>query len=211
MTRSINQFIRRVPTWPIYLVTAALIAVHFWLAVSGHYRPDPVRRLEWEYGLLALQLLILTLAITPLKRFTGVNLMKFRRSLGLSAFFLALAHLLVWVVLDMQFLFAQMLTDIAKRPYITVGMAAFAMMLPLAITSSNALIRRLGALRWRRLHMLVYPLALLGALHFIWVRKGFQVEPLIYMGVILLLLALRLPRRGGNRRVTAAPAGLSAS
>jgi len=192
MKKRINQIVRRLPTWPVYLTVAALIAWHFERALAGAYRPDPVRMLEWEYGRLALQFLIATLALSPLKRLAGLNLMKFRRALGLSSFFFALAHLAVWVALDMQFLFGQMLTDIAKRPYITVGMAALVMMLPLALTSHDRLIRALGGARWRRLHRLVYPLALLAALHFVWVRKGFQVEPLIYMGVILLLLALRL-------------------
>ena len=192
MKKRLNQLIRRLPTWPVYIAVAALIGWHFNQALSGAYRPDPVRALEWEYGILALQFLVATLALTPLKRFTGLNLLKFRRALGLSSFFFALAHLAVWVALDMQFLFGQMLSDIAKRPYITVGMAALLMMLPLALTSHDRLVRRLGGARWRRLHRLVYPLALLAALHFVWVRKGFQIEPLVYAGLVLLLLAMRL-------------------
>jgi sulfoxide reductase heme-binding subunit YedZ len=190
--KTLNQLIRRLPAWPVYLVVAALIGWHFYQALTGAYRPDPVRALEWEYGRLALQFLIATLALTPLKRFTGLNLLKFRRALGLASFFFALAHLAVWVVLDMQFLFAQMLSDIVKRPYITLGMAALLLMLPLALTSHDRLIRRLGGARWRRLHRLIYPLAPLAALHFVLVRKGFQIEPLVYAGIILLLLALRL-------------------
>ena len=193
MIKRINQVVRRLPAWPIYLLTAALIAWHFRQALAGVYRPDPVRVLEWEYGRLALQFLIASLALTPLRRFTGLNLMKFRRALGLSAFFFALAHLAVWLTLDMQGYVAQMLSDIVKRPYITVGMAALLMMLPLAFTSNDRMIRRLGGARWRRLHRLVYVLAPLVALHFIWVRKGWQIEPLVYAAVILLLLALRLP------------------
>ncbi len=207
MIQRINQFVRRLPAWPIYLLAAALIAWHFRQALSGAYRPDPVRALEWEYGRLALQFLIASLALTPLKRFTGLNLMKFRRALGLSAFFMALAHLTVWLALDMQGYVAQMFSDIVKRPFITVGMAALLMMLPLAATSHDAMIRRLGGARWRRLHRLVYALAPLVALHFIWVRKGWQIEPLVYAAIILLLLALRLPaqnrpapRRPGNVR-----------
>ncbi len=193
MIKAINHFIRRMPTWPIYLVVLAAIGWHFFLALRGAYRPDPVRMLELEYGGLSLQFLIASLIVTPLKRFTGLNLMKFRRALGLSAFLFALAHLGVWVALDMQFLFGQMLSDILKRPYITFGMAAFALMLPLAITSNDRLLRRLGGARWRRLHRLAYPLALLAVLHFVWVRKGVQIEPLVYLGLIALLLALRLP------------------
>ena len=193
MIKRFNQFVRRLPAWPIYLLAVAFIAWHFRQALAGAYRPDPVRMLEWKYGLLALQFLIATLALTPLRRFTGLNLMKFRRALGLSAFFLAAAHLAVWLTLDMQGYVAQMLSDIVRRPYITVGMVALLMMLPLAATSHDAMIRRLGGARWRRLHRLVYALAPLVALHFVWVRKGWQIEPLVYAAVILLLLALRLP------------------
>ncbi len=189
----LNRLVRRLPAWAVYAVTLALVGWHFQQALGGHYRPDPVRRLEWEYGLLALQLLLLGLAVTPLRSFAGLNLMKFRRALGLSAFMLVSAHLAVWVALDMQWLFGQMLSDIVKRPYITFGMASFALMVPLAVTSNNALMRRLGAARWRRLHRLVYPLTLLAAVHFVWVRKGVQVEPLVYLGLTIALLAMRLP------------------
>ena len=195
MGEAINQLLRRLPVWPVYLLALALVGWHLQQALAGAYRPDPVRALEHAYGMLALQFLIALLAITPLKRLVGLDLTKLRKALGLSAFLLALAHVVVWAALDMQFLFGQMFSDILRRPYIMLGMAAFLLMLPLAVTTNTWAMRRLGEARWRRLHRLVYPLALLAALHFVWVRKGFQLEPLIYLGIIVVLLALRLPFR----------------
>ena len=110
------------------------------------------------------------------------------------AFFYVSAHLLVWLVLDVQIV-SQIWADILKRPYITVGMAAFVLMIPLAATSTNRAIRALGA-RWRKLHRLTYMVALLGALHFVMLVKGFQLEPLVYMGIVIGLLALRAIPKG---------------
>ena len=201
----LNGLLRRVPVWPVYAITFGVIGWYFLRALNGHYLPDPVRVLEHEYGRLSLQLLIATLSVTPLQRFVRLNLVRFRRALGLASFFFALAHLLVWVVLDMQ-MWHLIVEEIIKRPYITLGMAAFVMMAPLALTSNNASIRRLKA-RWRALHRLVYPLALLAAVHFVLIRKGFQIEPLIYLGIIggLLLMRIRLPIGRRARR----PAALS--
>ena len=126
----------------------------------------------------------------PARRFLGLNLMKHRRALGLICFAYVVCHLLVWLLLDVQ-IPSQILADIAKRPYITVGMAAFLLLVPLAVTSNNVSIRRLGP-KWRRLHQLSYPAALLAALHFVLLAKGFQIEPLLYLAAILLLLLLRV-------------------
>ncbi len=152
--------------------------------------PEPIKALEHAYGETGLKLLVLTLAVTPLRKYTGVSLLKFRRALGLSAFFYILAHLAVWLVLDVQ-LIGQIWADIIKRPYITVGMAGFAALLPLAVTSNNASIRKLGAAGWRKLHKLTYLAALLGGAHYIMLVKGIQLEPLVYMAVIVGLLATR--------------------
>ena len=140
---------------------------------------------------MALQFLIAGLAVTPLRRYLGINLLKFRRAIGLIAFYYVTLHLLVWLFLDVQIL-SQIVADILKRPYITIGMLGFALMVPLAITSNNWSVRKLGA-AWRRLHTLVYGAAVLGALHFVMLSKGFQIEPLIYLGAVIALLALRLP------------------
>lgn len=150
--------------------------------------------MEHALGERGLQLLILGLAITPLRRHAGLNLLKFRRAIGLLTFFYILLHLLVWLVLDVQIL-SQIWADILKRPYITIGMAGFVVMLPLAATSNNLSVRRLGR-RWQKLHKATYAVAILGAVHYVMLAKGFQIEPLVYLCVVLLLLGLRLrPRR----------------
>ncbi|WP_027245034.1 protein-methionine-sulfoxide reductase heme-binding subunit MsrQ [Leisingera daeponensis] len=185
-----NQLVRRLPVWAVYLLGALPAPWLFYLGLTGGLGVEPVRALEHEYGKLALQLLILTLAISPMRRLLGLNLLKFRRAVGLLCFFYVLCHLLVWLVLDVQIL-GQILTDIAKRPYITIGMGAFVLMLPLALTSSNLAVRKLGR-AWSRLHRLTYAAAVLGAAHYVMLSKGFQIEPLIYLGLVLFLLALRL-------------------
>ncbi|WP_108483646.1 protein-methionine-sulfoxide reductase heme-binding subunit MsrQ [Oceaniglobus ichthyenteri] len=195
LASTINQFQRKVPTWPFYLVLGAIPFWWLYLGFTGGLGVEPIKELEHRLGELGLQVLIASLAVTPLRKFAGVNLIRFRRMLGLMTFYLISLHLLVWLVLDVQIV-SQIWADILKRPYITVGMVGFVLMIPLALTSNNWSIRRLGPVRWRRLHQLVYITAILGAVHFVLLVKGWQIEPLIYLGVILALLAtrLRLPR-----------------
>ena len=149
--------------------------------------------MEHKIGLLGLQVLIASLCVTPLRRYAGLNMLKFRRALGLIGFFYIFLHLLVWVVLDVQ-IFSQIIADIYKRPYITIGMGAFVLMIPLAATSYNGAIRKLGR-NWRKLHKLVYPALLLGGVHFVMLRKGWQIEPLLYLAAVVALLLLRVPVR----------------
>lgn len=191
MIDTLNTYARKLPTWVVYLLGILPMPYLFWQGINNALGVDPVKALEHEYGELALQLLILGLAITPARKHLGLNLLRFRRAIGLLAFFYVVAHLLVWAVLDVQSLGA-VWADIVKRPYITIGMAGLVLLVPLAVTSNNASIRRLGA-NWRKLHKLTYPAILLGGVHYIWLVKGWQAEPLIYMAVILTLLALRLP------------------
>lgn len=183
------------PVWAVYALCLLPVPILLYMGTVGALGREPVKALEHELGELALQLLIAGLCVSPLRRFAGVNLLKFRRALGVLSFTYVALHLLVWAVLDVQAL-DRVWADIVKRPYITIGMAAFALMLPLIFTSNNRAVRWLGPL-WAKLHLLTYPVALLSGLHFVWVRKGFQIEPLIYTGVILFLIGLRLvPRRG---------------
>jgi sulfoxide reductase heme-binding subunit YedZ len=191
MMDRLNQYARKLPTWVVYLVGVLPAPWLFYQGLTGGLGVEPIKALEHEYGELALQLLLAGLAITPLRRHAGLNLLKFRRAIGLLAFFYVTCHLLVWLVLDVQIL-SQIWADILKRPYITIGMIGFLVMLPLAITSNNASVRRLGAV-WRKLHRLTYAAVLLGAVHFVMLVKGFQIEPLIYLAVALTLLAFRLP------------------
>ncbi|WP_170762909.1 protein-methionine-sulfoxide reductase heme-binding subunit MsrQ [Ruegeria lacuscaerulensis] len=189
--QTLNQILRRISVWAVYLLGAIPGPWLFYQGLTGGLGVDPIEALEHKYGELALQLLIFVLAISPLRRFLGLNLMKFRRALGVLTFVYVGLHLLVWLVLDVQ-VPSQIWADIVKRPYITVGMAAFILMLPLAVTSNNLSVRRLGP-RWRSLQRLVFPAAILGGLHYVMLAKGFQVEPLIYLSLITGLLLLRVP------------------
>lgn len=194
LTDGMNQATRKIPAWPLYILGALPPVWLFYAGVTGGLGVDPVKAMEHQMGEWGLWLLIAGLTITPLQRFFGIRLLKYRRAIGVLAFFYILGHLLIWLVLDVQIL-SQIWKDILKRPYITIGMAAFTLMIPLAVTSNNWSIRRLGP-RWRRLHKLVYLIVPLGGIHFVMLVKGFQIEPLLYLAAILGLLALRLvPKR----------------
>ena len=188
---AINRALRRVPAWPVYALGLAWMGWLFWLGLSGALGPEPINTLERRYGLVALQLLVAVLAVTPLRDRTGVNLLRFRRALGVTAFLFVLAHFLVWAVLDLQSL-SRIGVELVRRPYITLGFAGFLLLVPLALTSNNPSIRRMGAASWRRLHRLTYPAALLAAVHFVWLVKGLPLEPFLYLAAIVLLLGLRL-------------------
>lgn len=196
MIDNINRITRRVPTWVIYVLGFLPAPYLFYLALTGGLGPDPVKPLEHEYGEIALQLLIAGLCITPVRQFFGINLIKFRRAVGVLAFSYVAMHLLVWAILDVQAL-SRVIEDIFKRPYITVGMAGFALLIPLALTSNSWSVQKLGP-SWRKLHKLTYGAVILGGAHYIWLAKGIQLEPLIYMAVILGLVGLRFRGRKGR-------------
>ncbi|MDX8346506.1 protein-methionine-sulfoxide reductase heme-binding subunit MsrQ [Cognatiyoonia sp. IB215446] len=189
-SQAINGALRKVPAWTVYIVCAIWTVWMFYLGLTGGLGVEPINALEREYGELALQLLVLGLLVTPLRKWTGVNLLKFRRAIGVSAFFLVLAHFSVWAVLDVQSV-ERIWADIVKRPYVTVGMVGFVLMIPLALTSNNLSIRKLGAASWRKLHKLTYPIAVLGGLHYLWLARGFQWAPIIYLAIIGALVATR--------------------
>ena len=164
---------------------------------------NPVDELQDELGEWGLRLLLATLCVTPLAvTFRRPWLMRLRRMLGLFAFTYVSLHLLNWLVLDQWFDLRAISADIAKRPYITVGMIAYALLVPLAVTSTAGWMRRLGP-RWHRLHKLVYPAAILGCVHFWWQVKADWREPLVYATVLALLLGWRV-RRARMRRSPAA-------
>jgi sulfoxide reductase heme-binding subunit YedZ len=161
-------------------------------ALNDGLGADPVAALTHATGDWALRLLLLSLAMTPLRRLTGQPWpIRFRRLVGLYAFFYACLHLSVYLVLDLQGFWTQIFEDIAKRPYITVGFSAWLLLLPLALTSTRGWIRRLGR-RWGQLHRLVYVAAALAVLHFLWLVKSDLREPLVYAAVLAVLLGLRL-------------------
>ncbi|MFT3808764.1 MAG: protein-methionine-sulfoxide reductase heme-binding subunit MsrQ [Micropepsaceae bacterium] len=192
----IHGALRRLPTWSVYLLCMAPAIVYAALAFSDRLGADPARALEHGLGLWGLRLLLVGLAVTPLRQITGLNLVGFRRVIGLAAFTTVALHLLSWAWLDVSFDPAAMWKDITRRPYITIGMAAFVLLIPLAVTSTNAMIRRLGPKAWGRLHKAVYLIAILGGLHFLLLKKTIQPEPLIYLGLAVVLVGWRLiPKR----------------
>ena len=161
---------------------------------TGGLGANPVEAITHTTGEWTLRLLLATLAITPLRHVTGwVSLTRLRRMVGLFAFFYLVLHFATYAVLDASLDLAYVVEDVADRLYITVGFAAFVMLVPLAATSTNAMVRRLGPLRWRRLHRLVYAAGVCGVLHYLWLVKADLREPLIYAGILTVLLAARLP------------------
>ena len=188
-----NAALRRLPVWPLYPLGLVPAVWLFWQALTGGLGPDPVKALEHRYGEIALQLLVAVLAVTPLRRMTGLALLRFRRALGLLAFAYVTLHLAVWLVLDVQLDLARVWEDVAKRPYITIGMAGFLLLVPLALTSTDSALRRMGPVAWRRLHRLTYVAALAGAIHYLMLVKVWEPAPMLYLGLILALLGLRLP------------------
>lgn len=187
----INSGARRVPTWILYLLGLAQIPWLFYQGLTGGLGIEPIEALEHRYGLLGLQFLVAGLCITPMRCFLGLNLIRFRRCLGLLAFSFICAHLLVWLLLDVQSAGAAW-KDIVKRPYITIGMLGFVLLVPLAATSTDAAILRMGARRWRQLHKLTYFAVIAGSAHFVMLVKGWQAEPILYLGAATCLLLLRV-------------------
>jgi len=180
------------------LVFAACLAPFAWLvfrAFTGRLTANPIEDITLTTGLWALRFLVITLAITPLRRITGWNrLIQYRRMVGLFAFFYASLHLAIYVTdvmaVEGTFTFAPVAADVVKRPFITAGMVAFVAMLPLAVTSTRGWIRRLGR-RWQRLHRLVYLSAAAAALHYLWKVKVMIGSPVYYAAIVVALLALR--------------------
>lgn len=184
----------RVPVWLVYVAGFIPAAWGFYLGATGGLGADPVKAFEHLLGIWTLRFLILTLLITPIRDLSGISLLRYRRALGLLAFYYGLMHFASYMILDQALNMATIIEDITKRPFIIIGMAALVAMVPLAVTSNRWSIRQLGA-NWNRLHKLVYASAALGALHFIIGVKGIPAEPVIYAGIIALLLAWRVVRR----------------
>ncbi len=214
MIVTVNRGLRRLPTAVVWLLGCVPAVWLTWLLFTGGLGVDPVAVYERELGLIALQFLLASLCVTPILRWSGVNLVRFRRALGVLGFAYAALHLLVWVVLDKQFLWSEMGRDIVRRPFITVGMLAFLLLLPLALTSTDGAIRRLGAVAWRRLHLLALPAAVLAAAHYLLVVKSWPIEPILYLALALFLAGLRLHwhlRAGARRAAASAQTGNVAS
>ena len=161
-------------------------------AVHNNLGANPIQTLQYRTGDWALRFLLITLAFTPIKILFGTVLqMRFRRMMGLFAFFYASLHLTVYVALDQSFSWAHIMEDIPKSPYIVVGLSAFLLLIPLALTSTRRMIQRLGR-NWQRLHRLIYVSAVLAVVHFFWLVKADLREPAIYAGVLAFLLGVRI-------------------
>lgn len=208
----INEIVRPIPKWVVYLVGALpgiYIVVGVALALTGTYDLfgdslgiDPAKTIEHWLGELALQFFIATMLISTLRNYFKLKLIKFRRPLGLLTFFYVVLHLGVWLGLDLQFRWAEIWSDILKRPYITIGMIGFVMMIPMACTSNNKAIKKLGPVVWQKIHKMAYPAVVLGGIHYVMVQKVWETEPLVYLTIILTLIGLRyLPAK--KRIVTA--------
>jgi methionine sulfoxide reductase heme-binding subunit len=174
-----------------------------WAAWSRRLGANPIETITHETGLWTLRFLMITLAVTPLRRITGWNdLIRFRRMLGLFAFFYGSLHLLTYVWLDQFFDWASIVKDVAKRPFITAGFSGFVLLVPLALTSTAGMIRRLGGRAWRRLHRLAYVAAGLGVVHYWWLVKIDTRRPRNYAVILAILLGARLAvylrRRAGG-------------
>ena len=195
------RVVLKTAVWIVCLAPLAALLYHFW---TDDLTANPISYVTNELGQTALRLLLASLALTPLRLVFGIGWqMTLRRLLGLFAFFYVCLHLSVWLVLDHFFDWSQLGADIVKRPYITVGMLAWTLLLPLAATSTTGMIKRLGGRNWRRLHRLAYGAAVLGCLHFIWLAKKPRVDPWVYATILAVLLGIRgwdAARRLARRR-----------
>ncbi len=188
-----SPFMNSLAGWGIYVIGFVPAAASFWLGATGGLGADPVRAFEQTLGLWALRFLILTLAVTPLRELAGVNFLRFRRALGLLAFWYVVMHFTVYLTLDRGLLWDTIIPDIVRRPFITLGFAAFVLLVPLAATSNRLSIRRLGR-NWRLLHRLVYVAISLAAIHYLLATKVLDPTQVLHVGLVVVLLGYRLVR-----------------
>lgn len=179
----------------VFLASLAPLGMLLWRAAHNNLGANPIEFITHATGTWTLRFLILTLAVTPARKLLGMpQLIRFRRMLGLFAFFYGTLHFLTYFWLDKFFDFAEITKDIAKRPFITAGFTAFVLLIPLAITSTKGWIRRLGGKQWQALHRLIYVSAIAGVVHYYWLVKSDIRLPVFYGALVALLLALRIRR-----------------
>ena len=196
--------VRRIVKPSVFLLALGPFVWLVYNAFWGDLGVNPVETITNHTGIWTLRFIVVTLALTPLRWLTGLNpLALFRRMMGLFAFFYGTLHFMTYFILDHSLQFAGVWDDVVKRPYITAGFTAFVLMIPLALTSTQGWIRRLGGRRWNLLHRLVYITALGAALHYFWKVKLDTTSPLYYAGIVGVLLAARLVHRVRRARVPA--------
>lgn len=183
-----------------------------WRTATGQLGADPVETLEHVTGDWAIRFLALTLAVTPIRQLTGWGwIVRSRRTLGLAAFAYATAHLLIYLVLDMGLMGDLVVDDVIEHPWVTLGVATWLLLLPLAVTSTRGWVRRLGGRRWQRLHRLVYVAAVTATLHYFWAVKLDVTLPLIFGAIFAILLGVRAHRALAARRAAALRAAAAPS
>jgi len=177
----------------LFLICLMPAGVLVWRFFDDDLGANPIETITHTTGDWALRFLLITLAVTPLRRLTGWHwLIRLRRMLGLFAFFYVFAHFSIYVGLDQFFDLQAIANDVLKRPYVTVGFAAFVLLIPLAATSTNGMIKRLGGKRWQALHRSVYAIAIMGVIHYWWLVKADLTEPILYSLVLAALLGFRV-------------------
>lgn len=190
---NLPQTIKYVIKPTVFALCLVPFGVLLWRVVIGDLGANPIETINRFTGDWTLRFLLITLAVTPMRQIFGWTMpMRFRRMLGLFAFFYVCMHFLSYVWLDQFFRIEEIVKDIVKRPYITLGFTSFLLLIPLAATSTDAMVRRLGARRWQGLHRLVYVAATGGVAHFIWMVKSDYREPLVYTALLAMLLGARL-------------------
>lgn len=191
LAAKLNGVLRRVPVWPGYVIGFVPAAWVLYLGLTNQLGAEPIKALEQSLGLTALKFLVAALLVTPIMQLTRVNLIRFRRMIGLMGFYYAVLHFATFIFLDLGMRWGQIATELVKRPYIVMGFAAFLMLIPVAATSNDLSVRKLGAKAWQRVHWLVYPATILAALHFVWLVKSWPLQPLVYAAIVLGLVAWR--------------------
>lgn len=204
------QWIRRFWKPLVFLLCLSPFVLLFYQWYAGSLSANPIADITHTTGDWTLRFLMITLGITPLRKLTGWNwLLRFRRMIGLFAFFSATLHFFTYIYLDQFFLWGEMIADVQKRPFITIGFAAFVLMIPLALTSTDRITRWMGARRWNRLHQLIYLIALGGVIHYFWLVKADTHRPMTYGAILAALLTARfwfaVKSRFSTRRAAVSP------
>lgn len=177
----------------VFIASLVPLAILAWSAYSNALGANPIEEIQIQTGLWSLRFLALSLAISPLRKLTGWNtIIRYRRTFGLFAFFYATVHLLNYVALDMYFDISDIVEDVAKHLYVTVGVATWLVLIPLVATSTRSSIRRLGGRRWNRLHQLAYVAAVGGTVHYLWAVKKDTLYPVLYVALFAVLLGYRV-------------------
>ena len=186
----VRASVRRLRSWHIYVSLLVPLLFLTYDLLSGRLGVDPMRAIEKSLGVTAIYILILTLCITPFSVLTGINFIRFRRAFGLMSFFYIILHFSTWLLLDMQLRWVEIVESLTRKPFIVFGMMGFLLLIPLAATSNNYSMKRLGKY-WQKLHKLIYVAIILGGIHYLMMEKTLQNDAIITFIIIVALISLR--------------------